>query len=181
MQNENNLVKLLNDKTINIVAIAIPLAVALLLGIRVKVDLGTWTSTLPHINALINSLTSFFLVIGFAAIRRKNITVHRACMLICVGLGLLFLVTYILYHITHTSTSYPKDAQYALKLVYYFLLITHIILAAVVVYFVLKALYFAFNNDFERHKKVVKWAYPIWLYVSVSGVLVYLMISPYYK
>jgi putative membrane protein len=178
MQSENNITKALNEKTINIVAITIPVAVALLLGIRVKVDLGAWTSSLPHINALINSLTSLFLVIGFAAIRRKNITLHRTCMLICVGLGLVFLITYILYHLTHKSTHYQGTSP--LYYVYYFLLITHIILAAVVVYFVLKALYYAFNSDFERHKKVVKWAYPIWLYVSVSGVLVYLMISPYY-
>ena len=179
MQNENNLFKVLNDKTINILAIGIPVAVALLLGLPFKLDLGTWTNTLPHINALVNSLTSLFLVIALVAIRRNNIPLHRTSMLICVGLGLFFLVTYILYHLTHKSTHYEGTSP--LNYVYYFLLITHIILAAVVVYFVLKALYFAFNNDFERHKKVVKWAYPIWLYVSVSGVLVYLMISPYYK
>jgi len=179
MQNENNLFKALNDKTINIVAVAIPVAVVVLLGLPVKLDLGSWTNTLPHINGLINSLTSLFLVIAFAAIRRKNISLHRTCMLICVVLGLLFLVAYILYHLTHHSTRYEGTSPY--NYVYYFLLITHILLAAVVVYFVLKALYYAFNNDFERHKKVVKWAYPIWLYVSVTGVLVYLMISPYYK
>ncbi len=181
MQSGNNITKALNDKTINIVAIAIPVAVAILLGIRVKVDLGAWTNALPHINALINTLTSVFLVMAFIAIKKNNIPLHRTSMLICVGLGVLFLVTYILYHLTHHSTSYPKDAGTVIRSVYYFLLITHIILAAVVVYFVLKALYFAFNSDFERHKKVVKWAYPIWLYVSVSGVLVYLMISPYYS
>jgi len=178
MQSENNIIKALNEKTINIVAVAIPVAVALLLGIRTKLDLGAWTNLLPHINAVINSLTSLFLVIGFGAIRRKNISLHRTCMLICVGLGLVFLVAYILYHLTHSSTHYEGASP--LNYLYYFLLITHIILAAVVVYFVLKALYYAFNSDFERHKKVVKWAYPIWLYVSVSGVLVYLMISPYY-
>jgi putative membrane protein len=178
MQNDNKLAKVLNDKTVNILAIGIPVAVMLLLGIRVKLDLGSWTNTLPHINGLINSLTSFFLIIALAAIRRKNITLHRTCMLICVVLGLFFLVAYILYHLTHNSTPYGGTSP--LNYVYYFLLITHIILAAVVVYFVLKALHFAFNSDFERHKKIVKWAYPIWLYVSVSGVLVYLMISPYY-
>lgn len=179
MQNENKLVKILNEKTVNILAVAIPVAVALLLGIPFKLNLGSWTNMLPHINGLINSLTSLFLVIALAAIRRKNISLHRTSMLICVVLGLFFLVGYILYHLTHHSTRYEGTSP--LNYVYYFLLITHIILAAVVVYFVLKALYFAFNNDFERHKKVVKWAYPIWLYVSVSGVLVYLMISPYYK
>ncbi|MBC7451490.1 MAG: DUF420 domain-containing protein [Cytophagales bacterium] len=171
--------KVLNDKSINIVAVTIPVAVAVLLGLRFKIDLGAWTSSLPHVNALINSLTSLFLLIGLAAIRRGNISIHRMCMLICVALGTVFLVTYILYHFTHTSTSYGGTGL--IKNVYYFLLITHIVLAAVVVYFVLKALYYALNSDFERHKKIVKWAYPIWLYVSVTGVLVYWMISPYYN
>lgn len=179
MQSNNPFVKLLNDNNINVVAIAIPVAVALLLGLPFKMDLGKWTDILPHINGLVNSLTSLFLLIALAAIRRGNIALHRTSMLICVGLGLFFLVTYILYHLTHTSTHFGGTS--IIKYVYYILLITHIILAAVVVYFVLKALYFAFNNDFERHKKVVRWAFPIWLYVSVSGVLVYLMISPYYK
>ncbi len=179
MQNNNPFVKILNDKNINVVAIGIPVAVALLLGLPFKLNLGTWTDVLPHLNALVNSLTSLFLLIALAAIRRGNVTLHRACMLICVVLGLFFLVTYIFYHLTHQSTHYGGIG--AIKYVYYILLITHIILAAVVVYFVLKALYFAFNADFERHKKIVKWAFPIWLYVSVSGVLVYLMISPYYQ
>ena len=179
MQSNNPFVKLLNDNNINFVAIAIPVAVALLLGLPFKVDLGKWTDILPHIKGFVNSLTSLFLLIALAAIRRGNIALHRPSMLICVGLGLFFLVTYILYHLTHTSTHFGGTSN--IKYVYYILLITHIILAAVVVYFVLKALYFAFNNDFERHKKVVRWAFPIWLYVSVSGVLVYLMISPYYK
>ena len=179
MQSNNPFVKFLNDKNINIVAIGIPLVVVILLGLPVKINLGDWTGTLPHINALVNSLTSLFLIIAFAAIRRGNIAVHRASMLICVVLGLFFLVTYLLYHLTHQSTRYGGTTD--IKYVYYFLLITHIILAAVVVYFVLKALYFAFNGDFIRHKKIVRWAYPIWLYVSVTGVLVYFMISPYYK
>jgi putative membrane protein len=179
MQSNNPFVKVLNDKNINIVAIGIPLVVAILLGLPFKLNLGEWTDVLPHINALVNSLTALFLLIAFAAIRRGNIKVHRASMLTCVVLGLFFLVAYILYHLTHQSTRYGGVTD--IKYLYYFLLITHIILAAVVVYFVLKALYFAFNGDFVRHKKIVKWAYPIWLYVSVSGVLVYFMISPYYK
>jgi len=179
MQNNNPFIKLLNDKNINVVAIAIPVAVAVLLGLPFKLDLGSWTDSLPHINAFINSFTSLFLLIALAAIRRRNIAIHRASMLICVVLGSFFLVTYILYHLTHSSTHFGGTSN--VKYLYYFLLITHIVLAAVVVYFVLKALYFAFNNDFERHKKIVKWAFPIWLYVSVTGVLVYLMISPYYN
>ena len=174
-----NINKVLNDKSINIVAIAIPVAVAVLLGVRVKVNLGEWTGYLPHINAVFNSLTALFLLIGLGAIKKGNIPVHRACMLICVGLGTLFLICYILYHFSHASTAFGGTG--AVVYVYYTLLLTHIILAAVVVYFVLKALYYALNGNFDMHKKTVKWGYPIWLYVSVSGVLVYLMISPYYS
>ncbi|MFN8415284.1 MAG: DUF420 domain-containing protein [Cytophagaceae bacterium] len=171
--------KILNNKSINIVAVAIPVVVALLLGIRTKVDLGAWTSALPHINALINSFTTLTLVLGFAAIRRGSQVWHKTFMLLSVGMGTMFLVSYVLYHLSNPST--PFGGQGAIRIVYYTLLISHIVLAAVVVFFVLKALYFAFNGDFANHKKTVKWAYPIWLYVSVTGVLVYIMISPYYS
>ena len=168
-----------NFKIINVVSYAIPLAVALLLGIRTKVDLGDWTHTLPHFNALINFLTAVLLVIGVIAIKNGKQKLHKYFMLSAFLLGSLFLVTYILYHITHTSTSFGGSGMIAY--VYYFLLITHIILAAVVVRFVLMAVYYALQSNFEMHKKTVKFAFPIWLYVSITGVVVYVMISPYYQ
>lgn len=171
--------KFVSQKLVKIVSIAIPIAVAVLLGIRVKLNLGEWTKLLPHVNAVINSLTALLLAVGLFAIKNKNKSLHRACMTSAFGLGAIFLVTYILYHFSNVSAHFGGEG--VIKTIYYVLLITHIIAAGVVVYFVLMAMYYALNEDFEQHKKIVRWAYPLWMYVSVTGVLVYLMISPYYS
>jgi putative membrane protein len=164
------------DGIIKVVAIAIPLVVALLFGIRTKVDLGSWTKILPHLNGLLNTSTAILLSIGYFYIRNKNIKMHRRIMLTAFALGSLFLISYVLYHLTNPSTAYEGGV----KVIYYGLLISHVLLAAIVVPFVLYAVYYAISGQIERHKKIVKWTLPIWLYVSVSGVIVYLMISPYY-
>ncbi|MGF7218996.1 putative membrane protein [Spirosoma lacussanchae] len=166
------------NRIINILSIAIPVAVAVLLGIRQKVDLGSWTTYLPHINAVINSATSLLLIMGLYFIRQKNIAAHRRTMLTAFTLGSLFLVSYVLYHLTNEST--PFGGQGWIRPVYYFLLVSHIVLSVVVVWFVLRAVYFAVTNQINKHKQTVKWAYPIWLYVSTTGVIVYLLIKPYY-
>ena len=166
------------NRVINTLAIVIPAAVAIMLGIRLKVDLGTWTNSLPFLNALINSLTSVLLLVGLYFIKQKNVAAHRLTMLSAFALGAVFLISYILYHITHKSTEFGGDGW--VRPVYYFLLISHIVLSIVVVWFVLRAVYFAVSGQIARHKATVKWAYPIWLYVSITGVIVYLMISPYY-
>lgn len=167
------------QKLITILSIAIPVAVAVLLGIRQRIDLGLWTKALPHINGVINSITSIALIIGLIAIKQKNISLHRIVMLIAFVLGSVFLVSYVVYHISNASTAFGGDGW--VRSVYFFLLISHIVLSIVVVRFVLLAVYYALSNQIDRHKKIVKWAYPIWLYVSVTGVIVYLMISPYYN
>lgn len=164
---------------INVVAIVVPIIVAILLGIRQKVDLGTWTKILPHINALINSLTSLLLILGYYFIRQKNIGMHRRIMTSAFVLGSLFLVSYVIYHLTNDSTVFGGIG--IIRAIYYFLLISHIVLSVVVVWFVLRAVYFAYSNQIANHKRTVKWALPIWLYVSVTGVIVYLLISPYYS
>lgn len=166
------------NRLINIVAIAIPVVVAILLGIREKVDLGEWTKLLPHINGVINSATSIFLLMGFYFIKNKNIAAHRRMMTSAFVLGSLFLVSYVLYHLSNEST--PFGGEGLIRPVYYFLLISHITLSIVVVWFVLRAVYYAYSGQITEHKKAVKWAFPIWLYVSVTGVIVYLLISPYY-
>ncbi len=171
--------KFVSRKLVNVVSIAIPLVVALLLGIRVKLDLGEWTKALPHVNAIINSLTALLLAFGLMAIKNQKRELHRKLMTSAFCLGAVFLVTYVLYHFSNVSTHFGGVG--AIKTFYYVLLITHIITAGIVVYFVLMAVYFAFNEEFEEHKRIVKWAYPLWMYVSVTGVLVYLMISPYYS
>ena len=164
---------------IRVLSVAIPLAVAVLLGIRQKVELGEWTKLLPHLNAVLNTTTAVLLVVGFFAIRRRNISLHRLSMTASFTLGSLFLVSYVLYHLSNESTKFGGEG--AIRYVYFFVLISHIVLSIVVVPFVLLSLYFALSGQFERHKKTVRWAFPIWLYVSVTGVMAYLMISPYYR
>lgn len=167
------------NRLINTLSIIIPVAVALMLGIRQKVDLGQWTNGLPLFNAVINSLTAVLLVVGLYFIRQKNVAAHRVTMLSAFTLGSIFLVSYVLYHLTHEST--PFGGQGWIRPVYYFLLISHIVLSIVVVWFVLRAVYFALSGQIARHKATVKWAYPIWLYVSITGVIVYYLIAPYYN
>ncbi|MCL4158661.1 UNVERIFIED_CONTAM: hypothetical protein GTU68_028683 [Idotea baltica] len=165
-------------RTINILSVVIPVVVAILLGIRTKPDLGTWTKVLPHLNAVINSSTSILLVIGLYFVKSGKQIAHRRVMTLAFILGGLFLVFYVLYHLTNPSTSFGGEGT--IKTFYYVVLISHILLSLVVLPLVLRAFYFAFTGDIGRHKKLVKFAYPIWLYVSVTGVIAYLMISPYY-
>lgn len=166
-------------RIINILAVAIPVAVALILGIRQKLPLGEWTKVLPHVIGLLNSATALLLLTGFYQIKNKNYSGHRRTMTVAFLLGSLFLVCYVLYHISNEST--PYGGAGVIRSVYYFLLISHIVLSIGVVWFVLRAVYFGYTNQLSEHRKAVKWAMPIWLYVSVTGVIVYLMISPYYS
>ena len=168
-----------NEKLVNILSIAIPVAVAILIGIRTKIDLGAWTKILPHVIGLLNTTTSITLIAGFIFIKNKNIIMHRRMMSLSFIQGSLFLVLYILYHVSNASTSYGGDG--ILKSIYYVLLISHISLSIGVVWFVLRAVYYALSGQITEHKKIVKWTFPLWLYVSVTGVIVYLMISPYYN
>lgn len=167
------------QRIINILAIAIPVAVAAILGIRQKVELGAWTKVLPHLIGVINSLTAVLLILGYYFIKNKNRKAHRQAMTGAFLLGSVFLVCYILYHISNESTPYGGEGF--IRYIYFFLLISHITLSIVVVWFVLRAVYFGYTNQLPEHRKATKWALPIWLYVSISGVVVYLMISPYYQ
>jgi putative membrane protein len=169
----------MSKKILNIVSIVIPLVVAILLGLPQKLELGIWTKQLPMVNAVINSISAVVLILALVAIKGGKVIVHRKLMLSAVFLGLLFLINYILYHVSNSETKFGGEG--AIRYVYFTLLITHISLAIVEVWFVLRALFYAVNEDFEKHVKVVKLAFPIWLYVSVSGVVIYLMISPYYS
>lgn len=166
------------ERIINVLAIVIPIAVAVILGIRQKVELGAWTKVLPHVIGIINSLTAVLLLMGYYFIKTNNRAAHRQVMTGAFVLGAVFLVCYILYHISNEST--PFGGEGLIRPVYYFLLISHIVLSIVVVWFVLRAVYFGYSNQLPQHRKAVKWALPIWLYVSVSGVAVYFLISPYY-
>lgn len=181
-------------KFIWLLSIAIPVAVAILIFAPEKINgAGDWVYILPHLNATFNSITTVVLLIGFYFIRQKNIKAHRSMMSIAFTLGSLFLVSYIIYHSSADSTMFgdlnrngvldvsEKTADVLFwRKIYVAILLVHILLAAIVVPFVLFAFYFALTNKIDKHKKIVKFTLPIWLIVSITGVVVYFMISPYY-
>lgn len=165
------------NKWITIISIVIPVVVALLFGY--KIPNAKPLSFLPPIYASINGLTAILLVAAVLAIKNGKRNVHQKLMTTCIGLSLLFLVMYVAYHMTSESTNYGGEG--AIKYVYYFILISHIILSIAVIPLVLRTYAKAYLNDFKGHRKWAKYTFPIWLYVAVTGVVVYLMISPYYQ
>lgn len=161
------------------VSVIIPVVVALLIFMPSKLDLAAeWVYFLPHLNAVINSAATVALIAGLVFIKKGNISYHRAAMTVAFGLGAIFLVSYLIYHATADSTSFGGEGT--IRSVYYFFLLTHIVLAAVALFPILFAYYYGYTDQRVKHRKVVKFAFPIWLYVTVTGVIVYLMISPYY-
>lgn len=164
---------------ISIIAIAVPVVVAILLFMPSKIDVASdWVFFLPHLNAVINSAATIALIAAVIFIKNGNIPMHKASMTTAFGLGAIFLVSYVIYHATAESTSF--GGQGWIRPVYYFILISHIILAAIALFPILLAYYYGYMDKRAQHKKIVKFAFPIWLYVTVTGVVVYLMISPYY-
>ncbi|HEY5747018.1 MAG TPA: DUF420 domain-containing protein [Chryseolinea sp.] len=162
-------------KLIIAVSIAIPLVVAVLFGVKVP---GYDLSFLPPIYATINGVTAVLLVSALIAIKNGKRTLHEYLMKTCIALSAAFLVMYVLYHMTSDPTSYGGEG--ALKYIYFFILITHILLSVAVIPMVLFTFVRAWRGDYVRHRALAKITFPIWLYVAVTGVVVYLMISPYY-
>lgn len=160
-------------KLIIALSIIIPIAVALLFGIKIE---GVDFSFLPPVYAGINGLTAAVLMFALIAIKMRRIGLHQRLIQFALVLSLLFLVAYVLYHITSDSTSYEG----AYKTLYLFILISHIVLSVLVIPIVLFTYLFAWQGNYERHKKWTRFAFPIWLYVAITGVVVYLMISPFY-
>lgn len=180
-------------RLITIVSVVVPIVVALLLFTPIKLSLPLdFVYTLPHVNGIINSLTAVFLILGVVFIKQKNIKLHRAAMTTAFVLGSIFLISYVAYHASAESTLYgdlnhdgvvseiEKANLGGMRMVYLGLLLSHIALSVVVLPFVLLAMYYGLTAQYKRHTKITRWSFPIWLYVSVSGVIVYLMISPYY-
>jgi putative membrane protein len=164
------------NKLIIILSIAIPILVAALFGIKIpNVEPLTF---LPPIYASINALTAIVLVIAFWAITNKKIKLHQRLMQFAILLSVMFLIMYVAYHMTSDSTKYGGEG--VMKYVYYVILITHIIMSIVVIPFVLITYVRAITNNFEKHKKIARITFPLWLFVAVSGVVVFIMISPYY-
>lgn len=163
------------NKLILAVSIVIPVVVALLFGIKIDYKLPVF---LPPIYASINALTALILIASLVVIKKGNVNIHEKLNKTAIVLSLLFLVMYVLHHMTSESVSFPKEGP--IRYLYLFILFSHIILSVTVIPLVLISYVRAISGQIELHKKVVKYAYPIWLYVAITGVVVYFMISPYY-
>jgi putative membrane protein len=164
------------QKLIVALSVIIPVVVAILFGMpKVK---GYDTSFLPPIYATINGLTAVLLVVAVVLIKQGKRQLHELIMKVCIGLSALFLLMYVAYHLTSEAT--PFGGQGAVRYVYFFILITHICLSIAVIPFVLFTFVRGLTGNFESHKRLAKITFPLWLYVAVTGVIVYLMISPYY-
>jgi len=164
------------NRLITVVSIAVPMVVALLF--RVQLPNVEPLHFLPPIYATINGITAVLLIAAVWAVRSGKRILHQNLMTICIALSLLFLLMYIAYHMTSESTTYGGEG--VIKYVYFFILISHIILSIAIIPLVLKTYARAYLKKFESHRKLARITFPIWFYVAVSGVIVYLMISPYY-
>lgn len=163
-----------NKQLIYAVSVVVPLVVALLFRIEIE---GVNTSFLPPIYATINGVTAVLLIGSLVAIKQKNMSLHRMLIRISLLLSVLFLLCYVVYHITNGHTEYLG----AYPWVYYPLLVAHIILSVAVIPVVLLTYLWAWEGNYAKHKKWTKFAFPIWLFVAASGVVVYLMIAPFYQ
>jgi putative membrane protein len=180
-------------KAIIIVSIAIPAAVAFLILVpQAKIDFGFNTRTLPLFHAILNSSTAILLIASLYFIRNGQVKAHRTANWIAVALSTVFLVSYVIYHASNPSTRFgdlnhdgvlsdaEKQQAGIMRYVYYFILTSHILLSGIIIPFVLFTLQRAYQQKFALHRKLAKITWPLWLYVAVTGVIVYVMISPYY-
>ncbi|WP_281631162.1 DUF420 domain-containing protein [Flavobacterium luteolum] len=177
---EDNTLEKKYSKFIIAVSIVIPVVVAILFGVKLK-DFGFNVeplSFLPPIYATTNGITAIVLVWAVLAIKKGNQKLHERLMTFAIALSVAFLVMYVAYHMTSDSTKYGGEG--ALRYVYFFILVTHILLSIAIIPLVLITYVRALAKRFDRHRKIAKITFPLWLYVAVTGVVVYLMISPYY-
>ena len=177
---------------IKVVSVVIPIAVAVLIYLPGRLTIGEWAKNLPLVNAILNSTTTVLLIAALVSIKKKQINIHKILMSVALVLGSIFLLSYVLYHASFPSVVFgdlDHNGQLSaielqqvgsLRAVYLVVLLSHIGLSIVVVPFVLFSFYYSLSGQIDRHKKVVKFSYPIWLYVSITGVLVYYLIHPYY-
>lgn len=171
-----------NDKQARLliltVSFVIFIAIVILSRVKLEVDMGFDIHVFALINAIINSCVSVLLIAGLVAVRNKNYIAHRNIMLGAIILSVLFLVSYISHHLLAGDTKFGGEG--AIRYFYFFILITHIFLAAIILPFILFTAYRSLTGEFDKHKKLARYTWPLWLYVSITGVLVYVLISPYY-
>lgn len=171
-----------NDKQARLliltVSVVVFAAVALLSKFKLQLDLGFNVHIFAAISAMLNTTVSILLIVAFIAVKNKNYELHKRLMLVAIVLSSLFLVSYISHHLLAGETKYGGTGT--LRYVYYFILATHIPLAAIILPFILFTAYRSLTGEYAAHKKIARYTWPLWLYVSITGVLVYLLISPYY-
>jgi len=165
------------NRLIVMLSIIIPLLVTILFG--VKIPNVEPLMFLPPIYATINAFTAIVLISAFIAVRNNKILLHKRLMTFAIILSALFLIMYVAYHMTSDSTKFGGEG--ILKYMYYFILVTHILLSIIVIPFVLITYVKAITNNIQRHKKIARITFPLWLYVAITGVLVFILISPYYQ
>ncbi|WP_421942360.1 DUF420 domain-containing protein [Pedobacter sp.] len=178
---ENNAIEKKYNKWIVVLSIAIPVVVAILFGVNLR-KLGYDVkplSFLPPIYATINGITAVVLVFAVWAIKNGKQKLHENLMKFAIGLSVAFLAMYVAYHMTSDSTKFGGEG--AIKYIYFFILITHILLSIAIIPLVLITYVRALAQKFDKHRRIAKITFPLWLYVAVTGVVVYLMISPYYQ
>lgn len=175
-----------------IVSIVVFAAVAFLAKFKLDINLGFDVHVFAKFNAVINSMVAILLVAALVAVKQKKYAVHKKIMLSAIVLSVLFLLSYICHHLLAGDTKFgdinhdgiisvnEKSAAGTLRIIYYIILITHIPLAAIILPFILFTAYRSLIGEYEKHKKLARITWPIWFYVALTGVVVYLMISPYY-
>ena len=169
-------------KRATIVILAASVAALLLLVVVIyghgrAAEVPEWVSWLPALNAFLNATSAVFLVLAYRAIRRRDITTHARRILVSLASSSLFLVSYIVYHSVHGDTKFA--GQGVVRPLYFFVLVTHVGLSAVALPLIFFSLFFSLSGRFPRHKKIARYTLPIWLYVSVTGVLVFALLRAY--
>lgn len=175
-----------------IISVVVFILIAALSRIKLDIHVGFDSHYFATANAIINSLVSILLVAGLLSVKFKKFHLHKKIMVTAIILSVLFLISYVCHHLTTGDTKFgdingdgvvslsEKEAVGSIRYVYYFILLTHIPLAGIILPFILFTAYRALSGNYEKHKKLARITWPVWFYVAISGVVVYLMISPYY-
>ncbi len=168
-------------RKLNIASVIVSIIVLLMVGMmrRVKIETSIDFSFLPPLHATLNAITAGVLLYALFQIKQKNVEAHRRAIYAAMLLSVLFLCSYVLYHFTTPETRYCYEGS--IRYIYFFLLITHVILAAVILPFILFTFVRAYTGQYERHRKMAKWVWPLWFYVALSGPICYLMLMPCYQ
>ncbi len=180
---KQSVIKAMSEKSLSVIVYSLTIVVVALVAFLIyfpqTLQLGKINvSMLPALNAFINGTCACLLFIGYFCIRQRKFRLHKIIMMSAFILSCLFLVSYVIYHSQAPSTHFGGEG--IVKSVYSFILVTHIILAAVIVPLALFTISRSWRGEFAKHKKIARWTLPIWLYVTITGVVVYVMIAPYY-